>query len=231
MRAIFTRAGIPAAVCVALTVSTVSAGEFSVYREFELGNSVAAVTAVTLSAERDLKTIHSRPALLQQLEWRPRYMRGTPVAGRDSISEMLFGFVDDQLFKMTVIYERQRTNGLTNEDMIAALTVLYGAPVFPLSQPRPRPGPGALDAAVVIAEWRDGDTQVVLQQSRYSDSFALVITSLSLNTIARSALETAAVMDAHEAPARETALAKKRADDERQAEEQARAANKKGFSP
>ena len=58
-----------------------------------------------------------------------------------------------------------------------------------------------------------------------------VITSLSLDTVARNALETAAVMDAREAPAREAALAKKRADNERQAEEQARAANKKVFSP
>jgi hypothetical protein len=234
MRATLTRAGIPAAVCVALIVSTisaVSAGELSVYREFQLGNSVATVTGVTLSAGRDLKTIHSRPALLQQLEWRPRYMRGAPVPGRDSISEVVFGFVDDQLFKMTVTYERQRTNGLTNEDMIAAFTVLYGAPLSLSSQPLPRPGAEALDAAVVIAQWRDGDTQAVLQQNRYSDSFALVITSLSLDTIARTALETAVVMDAREAPAREAALAKKRADDERQAEEQVRAANKKVFSP
>jgi hypothetical protein len=38
-------------------------------------------------------------------------------------------------------------------------------------------------------------------------------------------------MDAREAPAREAALAKKRADDERQAEEQARTTNKKVFRP
>ena len=43
--------------CVMLAVCTASAAELSRYREFELGSSVAAVTAVTLSAERDLKLV------------------------------------------------------------------------------------------------------------------------------------------------------------------------------
>ena len=60
-------------------------------------------------------------------------MTGAPVADRNSIGEMVFSFVDDRLFKMTVVYERGRTTGLTNADMIAALTELYGAPT---GQPR-----------------------------------------------------------------------------------------------
>jgi hypothetical protein len=59
-----------------LVVWTASAAELSRYREFELGASVAAVTAVTLTAERDTKTVHSRPALLQEVSWQPRYMTG-----------------------------------------------------------------------------------------------------------------------------------------------------------
>jgi len=79
-------AGVSAA-CIVLAVSTVAADDLSRYREFELGNSLAAVTAVTRTVGRDLKTIHSRPALIQQVEWRPRYMTGAPVAGRESINE------------------------------------------------------------------------------------------------------------------------------------------------
>jgi hypothetical protein len=226
----FTRAGIAAA-CVVLLAATVSADELAVYREFQLGNSVAVVTAVTRTDERDLKTIHTRPALLQQLEWRPRYTRGAPVAGRESIRDLTFSFVDDQLFKMTVTYERDRTNGLTNDDLIAALTTLYGAPVLPAVQGPPRPRAGALDGATVIAEWRDEATQIALQHDRYNEGFVLVITSRALDTVARKAQATAVVLDTREAPAREAALAQKRADDERQAEEQARAANKKVFRP
>jgi hypothetical protein len=215
--------------CVALSVWTASAAELSRYREFELGSSVAAVTAVTQSAGRDLKTIHTRPALLQDVVWQPRYMAGPPVADRNSIDALTFSFVDDRLFRMTVTYERSRTTGLTNADMIAALTERYGAATSPTV--RSRTDANTVSDAAALAEWRQEDVHVVLQRSGYNQSFSLVITSVSLDAIADKARATAVVMDAREAPAREAALSKKRADDERQAEEQTRTTNKKVFKP
>ena len=212
-----------------LAVCTASAADLSRYREFELGTSVAAVTAVTLTAERDTKTVHIRPALLQEVVWQPRYTTGAPVADRKSIDEIVFSFVDDRLFKITVEYERGRTTGLTNADMIAALTELYGVPAS--TSVSPRGAADAVDAAAAIAEWRQADVQMALRRTKYNESFSLVITSLSLNAIAHKALATALVMDAREAPAREAALAKKRADELRQADEQTRTTNKKVFQP
>ena len=228
MSAKFHIGGVSAA-CVVVCVWTVSAAELSRYREFDLGSSVAVVTTVTRTADRDLKTIHTRPALLQEVTWRPRYMTGAPIADRDSINEVVFSFVDDQLFRMTVDYDRGRTTGLTNEDMIAALTDLYGAPTRP--SPPTRASADAGDAVDVLAEWQRPDVHVAVRRNRYTESFSLAITSLPLDTIARKALATALTMDAREAPAREAALAKKRVDDERQAEEQARTTNKKVFRP
>ena len=216
------------AVCVVLAVSTISADDdFSRYREFTLGSSVADVTSVTRIAERDLKTVHSRPALLQEVTWQPRYMTGLPVADRASINEIVFGFVDDQLFQMTVSYERSRTTGLTNADMIAALTERYGAP---MSVALPATSE-ALDSAAVIAQWRQADAHIALRRARYNDSFSLVITSPSLDAVARKARASAVAMDTREAPQREAALAKKRADEQRHAEEQARTTNKGLFQP
>ncbi len=220
------RRGSVAIACAMLVVWTASAAELSRYREFELGTSVAAVTAVTLTAARDTKTVHSRPALLQEVSWQPRYMTGPPVADRNSIGEMVFSFVDDQLFKMTVAYERGRTIGLTNADMIAALTGLYGAPASVPSR-----AADTVDPVAVIAEWQREDVHMTLRRSRYNESFSLVITSLSLDSLARKAQATALVMDAREAPAREAALAKNRADDQRQLEEQTRTVNMKVFTP
>ena len=228
MHATLTGVGV-SAVCLVLALSTASAEEISRYREFELGSSVAAVTAVTLTAERDLKTLHSRPALLQEVKWQPRYMTGAPVADRNSIGEMVFNFVDDRLFKMTVVYERSRTTGLTNADMIAALTELYGAPTRPAAPPRA--AADAPDTPAVIGEWRQEDAHMSLRRGQYNESFSLVITSVSLDAIARKAQASALVMDLKEAPAREAALAKKRADEQQQVEEQARTANKKVFKP
>ena len=227
MRLSFTRGGVSAA-CIVLAVSTVSSAELSRYREFELGASVATVTAVTQNPAR-VKIVHSRPALLQQLEWRPRYMAGAPQADRDSIGEVVFSFVDDQLFQMSIAYAQDRTSGLTDEDMIASLTAIYGAPLSPRSRPRSRAI--ALDAPLVIAEWRQADATVALQRKPYNESFVLVITSLSLDTIARKAQASAVVMDEREAPAREAALLKKQADDAKVVAERTRSTNKKVFQP
>ena len=64
--------GLVAAGCVLLAASTVASADFSRYREFALGSSLTTVATVTQTAERDRKTISTRPALLQQFEWRPR---------------------------------------------------------------------------------------------------------------------------------------------------------------
>ena len=229
MRLPFTRGGVSAA-CIVLAVSTVSSAELSRYREFELGASVATVTAVTQNAAR-VMILHSRPALLQQLEWRPRYMAGAPQADRDSIGEVVFSFVDDQLFQISIAYAQDRTSGLTDQDMVGSLTAVYGAPSSPSPRTRTTSSLIALDAPVVIAEWRHAETTVVLQRKEYSDSFFLVITSLPLDTIARKAQATAVAMDQREAPAREAALLKKRVDDEKVAAERTRSTNKKVFQP
>ena len=212
--------------CVVVAMGTASAAELSRYREFDLGSSVQAVTAVTRTAERDLKTIHSRPALLQEVAWQPRYMSGSPVADRGSINEIVFSFVDDRLFRMTVVYDRSRTSGLTNADMIAALTDMYGAAISPTKASADSP-----IGITVLAEWQQADAGVVLRRSQYNESFSLVITSLPLEAVARKAQTTALMLDAREAPAREAELTQKRADEQRQAEEQARTANKKVFKP
>jgi hypothetical protein len=229
MRLPFTRGGVSAA-CIVLAVATVSSAELSRYREFELGATVATVTAVTQNAAR-VTTVHNRPALLQQLEWRPRYMAGAPQPDRDSIGEVVFSFVDDQLFKIAIEYARDRTSGLTTDDMVGSLTAVYGAPSSPSPQRRTTSSAVALDAAVVIAEWRHADTTLVLQRKEYSESFFLVITSLPLDIIARKAQATAVAMDQREAPAREAALLKKQADDDKAAAETTRTANKKVFRP
>ena len=217
------------AVCVVLAVSSVSADDLSRYREFTLGSSVAAVTSVTRIAERDLKTVHSRPALVQEVTWQPRYMTGLAAPDLASINEMVFGFVDDQLFQMTVSYERSRTSGLTNADMIAALTERYGTPMALTAKARATSE--ALDTAAVIAEWRDKEAHIALRRSRYNESFSLVVTSLSLDAVARKARASAMAMDIREAPEREAALVKKRAEEQRHAEEQARTTNKELFRP
>ena len=212
-----------------LTSWPVAAADLGTYREFKIGASTADVIARTGAAERDVKTLHQRPALLQELSWQPRYASGRNSADRDSVAAFVFSFIDNQLFRMAIDYDRRSTEGLTKEDMIASLSEIYG-PRSTRPPVAPRPEFDSLDTPTVIATWRQGDATLTLNQSTYR-GFSLVITSNPLEALARKAQAAAVVMDAREAPAREAARAKEQADAARAAAEQTRTTNKATFKP
>ncbi len=208
----------------------VAAADLGTYREFKIGASTADVVAITGAAERDVKTVHERPALLQELSWRPRYVIGRSSSERNSVATIVFSFIDNQLFRMAIDYERSSTEGLTSDDMIASLSAMYG----PRSPQRPvasRPAFDSLDTRTVLALWHQGDTTLTLNTSTYSGAFGLIITSSPLEVLARKAQATAVTMDAREAPARVAARAKEEADAARTAAEKTRTTNKATFKP
>jgi hypothetical protein len=209
----------------------VGAANFGTYREFTLGASTAEVIAQGRAADRDLKTLHERPALLQEISWRPPYTSGRDAAERDSVSAIVFSFVDNQLFRMAIDYDRARTEGLTNEDMIASLSAVHGAASVRPAPATSRSAFESLDARSPVARWQQGDTTIELTHSPYSRSFGLVITSVPLEARARKAQATAITMDAREAPAREAARAKADTDAARAAAEKTRTTNKATFKP
>ena len=65
--------------------------------------------------------------MLQELEWRPQYFRGVPQP-IDAVSRITFGFYDDQLFRIVVDYDRLRTEGMTEADMVGAISAMDGPP-------------------------------------------------------------------------------------------------------
>jgi hypothetical protein len=208
----------------------VAAADLGTYRDFQIGTSTADVIARTGAAERDVKTLHERPALLQELSWRPRYASGRVSADRDSVASIVFSFIDNQLFRMAIDYERSRTEGLTKEDMITSLSAMYG-PRSTRPVTAPRSAFDSLDTPIVIATWRQDDATLTLNQSPYSGSFSLVVTSIALEALARKAQATAVTTDAREAPAREAARVKEQADAARAAAEKTRTTNKDTFKP
>lgn len=212
--------------------STAAAQDFGRYREFELGSAVAAVSTLTGVAESELKQIHQRPALIQELTWRPRYgARRSPGGDTDSVEQIVFDFYDGRLFRLTVHYDRKQTEGLTDVDMIEAISTVYGSPAR-AETPRWRLGPADDDLGARIAEWGDESSSVTLRRrSTYAVGFGLVVTDEPVAALARTAAARAAVLDAREAPQREAARQKKEAEDRRAAEEKARSTNKPSFRP
>lgn len=206
------------------------AADLEQYRDFRLGSPVAAVVSMaTTLGLPELKVLMIRPALLQELEWRPPYSSARTVSGADPVRRMVFSFLDDQLFRIVVEYDRSRTEGLTRTDMLAALDATYG-PHGPPSPVR-RTGFEALDEGTPVAQWRNADTTVALHHYVFGGGYGLVISSTRLVQLAHKARTTAVVMDAREAPAREVAAVKRLADEAREAAAKTRSTNKEAFRP
>ncbi len=224
----------PCVLGLVLCGSVATAQDFGRYREFELGSAVAAVSMLTSVAESELKPIHQRPAVIEELTWRPRYGAGRlPDGERESVEQMVFDFYDGRLFRMTVDYDRKQTEGLTDADMIEAISTLYGSPVKPVA-PRGRQlaATSGHDLGTRLAEWGNESHSVALyRRSTYAINFTLVMTAEPDAALARAAASRAAVLDAREAPQREADRQKKETDDRRAAEEKARLTNKPIFRP
>lgn len=219
--------------CVAIASQGLQGQGLAQYRNFALGSDLAAVCDRAGVAASEAKTIHERPAVLQDLEWRPsRWIGGSTSVSTDPVEQVLFSFYNNQLFRIVVDYNNDRTEGMTESDMIDALSAVYGAPV------KRTAGAGRVVSRVEtesgspLARWGDDQYAVVLyRNSSYHQTFRLVVTAPALDDLARKALVQAARMDEQEAPQREVARQKKERDDGRAVAEKARTANKATFRP
>ncbi len=222
------------AVAVMLSATSVRAQAEPDYRDFTLGSPVAKVVQQTNAAPADVERIHERPALVQELRWHIPYLAaGTNEPSRDTVQQIVFSFYDDQLFKMTVDYDRRRVEGMTDSDMVSALTERYGPPIQPLA-PRKlsEPVSSAPSAStVVVARWERGDVAVELLRTAFTDGLQLVVSSKRLDNLARTATIEAVRIETAAAPALELARRQRDADDAREAKEKARTANKASFRP
>jgi hypothetical protein len=217
----------------ALSTSAVEGQDRSRYRDFKLGADLPSVSALAKLTASDAKTIHQRPAVMQDLQWRPGYFAdGSTARVSDPVQQILFSFYNNQLFRMVVDYDRQRTNGMTDADMTDAISQSYGTPVKPPTRRAPG-GTSQMDteSGTVLARWVDTDYAVALYRSSYASGFRLVVTSPRLDTLARAADLESLQLDAREAPQREAARQKKEEDDRKATQEKARVENKAAFRP
>ena len=211
------------------------------YRDFQLGGDLPSISALTGVAVSQVKTIHQRPAIMQELQWgRPYSLSGTTQEQTEPVKQILFSFYNDQLSRMVVDYDPERTEGLTDVDLIDAITLEYGAPSKPGStSPKPGSTTGRLvrsqiedESGTPLARWAGADYSVVLYRYRsYASSYRLIVASPRLEALARAADLQAIRLDDREAPQRETARQKKETDDLRVSQAKARVANKATFRP
>ena len=212
---------------ISLGSQPLTAQSLSRYRTYALESTVASVLKTSGAVEGDLKTLHERPARIQQLEWRAPYVPTGPVAA-DPVRNVLFSFYDDQLYRVVVTYERDRMEGLTNADLIEAIGAAYGAlPMHTTLTVRPLFDIPA-DSAVV-ARWDDGASLLSLVRGANSREFQLVLISKQLSQQARTAIK-ALRLDVQQPPQSELDRTKELAAPGI-SEEKARARNKAAFRP
>lgn len=224
--------GIAALGCL-LCAGTVQAQTDARYRDFALGGNLASVAALAGLAPSDAKTVHLRPANLQDLQWRRPYTDSGGTTG-EPVQQIAFSFYNDKLFRLVVDYDRDRTEGMTDADMVDAISVMYGATVKPVTQTnRAAAAPIEDESRTRIARWGNADFSAVLYRSRssYAPTFRMIVTLVKLDALARSAEAQALRLDERDAPQRRLALEKKQADEGRAAQEKARLANKAAFRP
>ena len=203
------------------------------YRNFQLGGDLPSVSALSGVAASEAKTIHLRPAVIQELEWRlPYFVNGANKPQNDPVKQIVFSFYNDQLFRLAINYDRQRTEGMTDSDMIEAISETYGSALLPGLKRTPTVAPQIeTESGTPIARWGGADYSVVLYRSSYASEFRIIVTSPQLEALARTADAQAIRLNEREAPQREIARRKKEMDDTRESQEKSRLANKATFRP
>jgi len=209
-----------------ITVPTLGGQDFSRYRTLSLGTSLPAVLKYTGQKTVDVKVIHSRPALIQEVTWWPSNTSGT-TAQPDDVREIVFSLYNGELYKMSVTYDRNSTQGLTTPDMMKAVTAKYG-PVTNFVLAIDSPANDQYDLrAKTIASWGDPQYAVDLVRSPFTDDFGLIIYSKRMNADAESAIAEGVKLEEQELPTRE-ALRQQKATDDLEATRQK---NRKVFQP
>ena len=210
------------------TVASLAADDLSKYRDFQLGADLPTVAKLMGASLSQAKVIHSRPALVQELEWRPQSLGPSPKA--ESVEGVVFSFYNGTLFRIAVKYDRYATEGLTTEDFVEAISAVYGpAAKFPAQVKSVKDSYG--DQEETVARWEDSQYRFDLLRSSYGPTYSLVGIRKSLEAAVQAANAEAKRLDDLEAPQRDAA--RNAAEQKTKADnlEKARLANKPKFHP
>ena len=220
------RSSILCFVVLLLTAPLLRAQDLSKYRHFTLGMSLTRVLERTDQKMADVKLIHGRPALIQELTWWPPNVPGTSVRS-EGVEQILFSFCNGELYKISVTYDPASTEGLTEGDMVKSISAKYGLATIVAPEIGLTTNAGYETKQKPVASWGGEQYSVNLVRSSFSDILGLVVFSKQANTQAELASAKAVRLDEQEGPKREAERQKKQADDL----EAARQKNQKNFRP
>src|SRR2546427_9155756 len=209
-----------------LTAPLLWAQDLSQYRQFTFGMSLTRVLERTDQKMADVKVIHGRPSLIQELTWWPPNLPGTSFRS-DTVEQILFSFYNSELYKISVTYDRTSTEGLTAQDMVKSISAKYGPATNVVLEIYSAKSDRYDVRQKPVASWEDAQYSFNLVRSSYTDHLGLIIYSKRVNAEAELAIAEGVKLKQQEGPNREAARQKKQTDDL----EVARQKNRKIFRP
>ena len=218
------------AIWLTIGVSSLHAQDLSRYRAYVLDSSLDAVRSIGGVRATDARTVHARPARIQELEWRAPYVSsGEEMA--DPVRTLTFLFYNDALFQITADYDESRIEGLTVADLVATLSSTYGTPVPAAARAGVRRSTSVPSDMPVLAAWESPTTSMLLLRAAYSSGLQLVLVSKTLAAQAKSAIREAERLDVTEAPRRELERQHQEAVEAEASRIKTRDTNKAAFRP
>jgi hypothetical protein len=160
----------------------------------------------------DVKVIHGRPALIQELNWWPPNLPGTSFQS-DTVEQILFSFYNGELYKISVTYDQSSTEGLTAEDMVKSISAKYGPATNLAVEIDSAKNDGYDVTQKPVASWEDAQYSFNLVRSSFTDHLGLIIYSKRVNAEAELAIVEAVKLEEQEGPQREAERQKKQTED------------------
>lgn len=214
--------------CAATGACLLPAADLSSYRGFHFGMDLPQAAALAEMKSTEARLEYKRPAMIQVLDFEPNLFHSAAAKG-DPVSSITLSFLDGGLFRMAVVYDRYKVEGMTADDMIQALSSVYGTAARPKAEIAYHSY--YAENSAVIARWEDSEYSYNLIRADDRSSFALVLYSKALDARAQIAITEAARLDALEAPQKEADRVSQQAANNQMEQEKARLANKASFRP
>ena len=212
-----------------LATAPLCGADLSKYRGFQLGANLATAAKQAGMKLSDARLVHQRPARIQALGWWPGSPFQATATAVDPVREGLLRFYNGDLFQIIITYDRQKIEGMTEADMVEAISLAYGTATNPAVEIAYHSNYG--EVAPVIARWENAEYSCDLVRTGDQASFALILSSKRLDVLAQAAIVEAGRLDALEAPQRAINLQEKQDAENRLALDKARSVNKPNFRP
>jgi len=182
----FIRHVVVALLCIAFYPSLAGAQRRHDYRTYRMGDDPMSI-ARQIGVHSPAAAVPGAPGPVVELRWRAQYVRQGGTPSSDPVTLLVFSFYEDQLFRVVIDYSADRTEGMTEADMVAAVSRVYGPPAKRTDPPN---AVGLRPADSVVAQWIDGERQVALLAVRGQTAFRMIVASVPLEALARGAAGT-----------------------------------------